>query len=188
MRSFCSSAGGHVEAARSELQHRLQAEWRGHQPSSSRNRARQLATSARSCMSCCRNAVSCGYSATARSSTGSRAAHIGADRDQIARAVVGREQLLEAAHQLELAGAQQLGHRAADRGLDVDRRVVALVGEVAREHDVAVEDGARRVGDRILLVVALGQHGVEGGDRAALSGPLPARSTSCGSLANTDGG
>lgn len=57
-----------------------------------------------------------------------------------------------------------------------------------REQDVAVENGARGVGDRVLRVVAFGQHGVEGGDRAAALAPLPARSTSAGNLANTDGG
>ncbi len=32
---------------------------------------------------------------------------------------------------------------------------------------MTVEDGAGGIGDRILLVVAFGQHGIEGGDRAA---------------------
>ena len=35
------------------------------------------------------------------------------------------------------------------------------VRELAREHDVAVEDAARGVGDRLVQVVALDQHGVE---------------------------
>ena len=39
--------------------------------------------------------------------------------------------------------------------------------ELAREHDVAVENRARRVGDRLVEVVALDQHGVEAGDAAA---------------------
>ena len=48
-----------------------------------------------------------------------------------------------------------------------------------REHDVAVEDRAGRVGDRLVHVVALDQHGVEPGDAAAAR-RCPARSSSRG--------
>ncbi|MNI88611.1 hypothetical protein D3C73_1459270 [compost metagenome] len=34
------------------------------------------------------------------------------------------------------------------------------------QDDMPVEHAPRRVGDRVLLVVAFGQHSVEGGDRA----------------------
>ena len=44
---------------------------------------------------------------------------------------------------------------------------MAGIGEHAREHQVAVEDGAGAVGNRVLLVIPLGQNGVEGGDRTA---------------------
>src|SRR5690606_8601582 len=40
--------------------------------------------------------------------------------------------------------------------------------ELAVEHDVAVENGACGVGDRVLLVVAFGQYGIEGSDRASV--------------------
>ena len=40
-------------------------------------------------------------------------------------------------------------------------------GQLAREHDVPVEDRAHRVGDRLVHVVAVDQHGIEPGDRAA---------------------
>ena len=50
--------------------------------------------------------------------------------------------------------------------------IVARFGQAARQHDVAVENGARAVGDRVLLVVAFGQHGVERGDRAAAFGAV----------------
>jgi hypothetical protein len=36
-----------------------------------------------------------------------------------------------------------------------------------RQHNVSVENGARRIGDRILVVVALREDGVEGSDGAA---------------------
>ena len=114
---------------------------------------------------------------------------VGADGDEVAMLLVDGQRLAEAARELGVLGRDDLVHHAADRGFDVDRRIVAGFGDAPRQHDVAVEDGARRVGDRVLLVVAFGEHGVERGDRAAArSAPLPARSTSCGSRANTDGG
>ena len=61
------------------------------------------------------------------------------------------------------------------------------VAQLARQDDVAVEDTAHLVGDRLLHVAAGDQHGVERGDRAAAS-ELPVRSSSRGSMANTLGG
>ena len=61
----------------------------------------------------------------------------------------------------------QIDHGPADRLFDIDRRVMAGIRQCPREDDVAVEDGARRVGDRILLVIAFGQHRIESRDRAA---------------------
>ena len=51
---------------------------------------------------------------------------------------------------------------------------MAGVGEPAGEHDVAVEDRAGGVGDRLVHVVAVDEHRVDAGDRTALgcSGPL----------------
>ena len=60
-----------------------------------------------------------------------------------------------------------VGHRAADALQHVDRRIVIPRAEVAREHDVAVEDRADRVGDRLVVVVAVDEHGVDRGDAAA---------------------
>ena len=55
------------------------------------------------------------------------------------------------------------------------------------EHDVAVEDRPGGVGDRLVHVVALDQHRVEPGDAAPVAA-VPARSSSWGSSAKTDGG
>ena len=72
----------------------------------------------------------------------------------------------------ELAGCHLVilrndgGLAAGDGGEDVDRRIVVLLRELAREDDVAVEDGARFVGDRLGHVVALDKDGVESRDGA----------------------
>src|SRR5690606_6398108 len=100
------------------------------------------------------------------------AALVGADGDQVAVGVVGGDQALERADALAPGLVGDVLDHAADRGFDVDGRVQAGVGDPARQQDVAVEDGAGGVGDRVLRVVAFGQHGVEGGDRAAPGGTV----------------
>ena len=117
------------------------------------------AAAARSSAACRRTAVS---------SSASWPGCVGAELDQVARLVV-------AAPAAGAGGAPPPRARAVAtlvitreiERLDVDGRVVAGLGQLARQHDVAVEDAARGVGDRVLLVVAFAQHGVEGGDRAA---------------------
>ena len=94
------------------------------------------------------------------------AAAIGADGDQIAVLLIGRIHLLEAIREIELLARRDLMHGAADGGLDVDGRIQPVLGQPARQHDVAVEDGARRVGDRIVLIVAFRQHRIERRDRS----------------------
>jgi hypothetical protein len=105
----------------------------------------------------------------ARSVSGSVPAFVRADRDQVAL-------VAERGHQRAqlLAGGPHLGRghlalQARDRLQHVDRRVVAGVRELAGQDDVAVEDRARRVGDRLVHVVAVDEHGVEAGDRAAVA-------------------
>lgn len=116
------------------------------------------------------------------------AALVGADGDQVAVAGVGRDQALELADAQAPGFVGDLGDDAADRRFDVDGRVQAAVGHPAREQDVAVEDGAGGVGDRVLRVVAFGQHGVEGGDRAAALGTVAGAFDQRRQLGNTDGG
>ncbi|MNR24566.1 hypothetical protein D3C85_1416500 [compost metagenome] len=51
-----------------------------------------------------------------------------------------------------------------------------FLGQTPGQHDVSVEHAPRRVGNRVLLVIAFGQHGVERGDRTTallrVAGPL----------------
>ena len=50
---------------------------------------------------------------------------------------------------------------------DVDGRVVALRRQLARQNDVAVQNGAHRVADGLVEIVALHQHREEAGNGAA---------------------
>ena len=48
------------------------------------------------------------------------------------------------------------------------------LGQPPVEHEVTVQNGTRAVGNRVLLVIAFGQHGIESGNRTA-TGPAVAR-------------
>ncbi len=98
---------------------------------------------------------------------GVRARAVGADRDQVLLGPIGRERLAQRGGGVAHRGRRHLVGQPRHRLEDVDRGVVALVGERAREHAVAVEDRAHRVGDRLVHVVALDEHRVEAGDRSA---------------------
>uniref|UniRef100_A0A6V1RAB4 Uncharacterized protein n=1 Tax=Heterosigma akashiwo TaxID=2829 RepID=A0A6V1RAB4_HETAK len=91
---------------------------------------------------------------------------VGAELDQVAGLVVFRQKLAKATRGIDLVLGCNTAHHPRHRTLDVDRRVVDGLGQVARQHDMAVQDAARRIGDRVLRVITLGQHRVEGGDRA----------------------
>ena len=59
-----------------------------------------------------------------------------------------------------------LGGTGAKAGLfDVHGRIVAGIGKLAREHDVAIENRACGIGHRIVLVVTFGEYRVERRDR-----------------------
>ena len=124
--------------------------------------------------------------ATASSTTGSVPVLVGADRDQVLLVAVGGHQLAQLRAGAAHLGRDDLADQARYRLEHVDRRVVAGVRQVARQHDVAVEDRADGVGDRLVHVVAVDEHGVEAGDRAR-RGEVPERSSSLGSSANTLG-
>ena len=64
------------------------------------------------------------------------------------------------------SSAPGLRSKARDRGKRIDRRIAALFGDGAVEHDVSVEDAAHGIGDRVIVVVAVDQHRDDRGDRA----------------------
>ena len=89
---------------------------------------------------------------------------ISTDAAQIAVTLEAGEQLLKLAHSRIVVLIDQRGHRTADRGFYINGRIVTRFAQPTRQHNVAVENGARGVGDRVLLIVAFGQDGLEGGD------------------------
>ena len=56
----------------------------------------------------------------------------------------------------------EVDHGPTDRLFDINGRVMPGVGEGSGENDVAIEDGSRGIGNRVLLIVAFGQYGIEG--------------------------
>ncbi len=63
-------------------------------------------------------------------------------------------------------------HGARHRLEHVDGRIAAALGDGALHHDVAVENAAHRVGDRLVMIVAVDQHREDAGDGALLgAGP-----------------
>ncbi|PAV74251.1 hypothetical protein WR25_05434 [Diploscapter pachys] len=92
---------------------------------------------------------------------------VGAHQHQVAVFLVRRQVPAQHARGMNVIGVRDIGHHAADRRTDVDRRIDAALGEMPVEHDMPVEDRPRRIDDRIVAVVAIGQHGIDGGDRPA---------------------
>ena len=93
--------------------------------------------------------------------------------------LVDSQVLTEATRQFGMLGGDDFIHHAAHRSLDVDGRVLPCFRNASRQHDMAIEDGARGIRDRILLVVTLREHRIESGDgappRGAVTGALDQR-------------
>ena len=86
-----------------------------------------------------------------------------------------------------LVAAIAFGCDPRERAQHVDRRVAAGLGGAPIEHDMAIEDRAHRIRERIAQIVALDQDREQAGD-AARPWTGPARSNRRGSSANTLGG
>src|SRR5450830_2082504 len=97
---------------------------------------------------------------------------VSAHADQVAIALVARQCLLELIRLALLGVTGDGGHRPADRRFDIDGWVVPAFGQVPGQHNVPVQNRPRRVGNRVLLVVALAEHRVKRGDRATTGRPV----------------
>ena len=56
-------------------------------------------------------------------------------------------------------------HDTRCRLFNINRREVPHLGQRTRQDDMSIQNGTGCIGNRILLIVALGEHGVESGDR-----------------------
>jgi len=93
-----------------------------------------------------------------------RAGDVGAQLDQIFSIMIGRERLTQSRCARLLLGGSDRAGEPADGVQNVDGRIVILGRELSRKDDVAVENGAHRVADGLVEIVALHQHGKEAGD------------------------
>src|SRR5690606_27644332 len=100
------------------------------------------------------------------------ARRIATERDEFTDLLEGGVQLLELAGGALLLGTGDLRHATADRGGNVDGRIVPCIGQPAGQHDVSIENGSGAIHYRVLLVVTLGQHRVQRTKTAALAGTI----------------
>ena len=126
------------------------------------------ANAARSSRPCRKKASTASTCASASSVAAVGALAVGAEQDQVALPLVGGEHLAQRARRrARCCSSTMLVHHARERAHHVDRRPLVARRQLAREHDVAVEDSAHLVGDRIVDVVAPRvEHGVDRGDRS----------------------
>ncbi len=95
---------------------------------------------------------------------------IGAEQPDVARVLEAGDHRFELGHQPALFVAPGFAGQARDRGERVDGRIAPLLGDRPVEHDVAVEDAARAIRDRVVVVVAVDQHREDRGDGAGAVG------------------
>ena len=98
---------------------------------------------------------------------------IGAEQADVAGVLETRDHGAQPGDERALVVGPGLGCQPRDRGQRIDGRVAAQLGDRPVEHDVTVEDAAYGIGDRIVVVVAVDQHGENAGDRAAADGSRP---------------
>ena len=90
-----------------------------------------------------------------------------AHQHEIAVGLIGGGQRAKCAGGALMVGGRDVAHHAGQGGGDVDGGILAALGQIAAEHDMAIEDRSRGIDDGVILRIAIGQHGVDAGDRAA---------------------
>ena len=90
-----------------------------------------------------------------------RSTHVGPHLHQVPALLVARIHRAKAPCQIKVLAGHHVVHDPGRRLLDVDGREMPRFSQGTRQDDVPVENGTSSIGDRILLVVALRQHGVE---------------------------
>src|SRR3546814_5997376 len=77
------------------------------------------------------------------------AGDVSAHQHQVAILFIERPELTEARGGGGMFGVDRIDHRARQRSRDVDRGINALFGELARQDDMAVDDGSDRKSTRL---------------------------------------
>ena len=135
-------------------------------PSAAARRAKSSPSVLRSSVSWASSASSAGRARDRLVDQGIAAAPVGAELDQLGGLGMGADQLPGARDQRPLLGSIAVGRAARQRAQHVDRREAPVLGDAPVEHDVAVEDRAHRIGDRVGQIVALDQDREQAGDAA----------------------
>ncbi len=94
------------------------------------------------------------------------AAGIRADADEILGLGMHGQDFPQFVSRLLMAGVRHFAADTADAAGDADGRIVAALGQTTLQNDVAIEQAARGVGDRLVEIVAVHQHGEDAGDAA----------------------
>ena len=88
-------------------------------------------------------------------------------QDQIAIFLISRPKLAKGRSGTAMLIRDHIRHHAAERLADIDRRENALFRKLPGKDDMAIHNGAGRIHDGIIRVVAIRQNGVERRDRSA---------------------
>ena len=129
-------------------------------------RSRVSASVARSPGFCRRNANTIGINSTAQSTCGLLPRAVGADANEILGLGMHGQDFPQLASGLLMAGVRHLAVNTADAPRDADGRIMAALRQAALQHDMPIEQAARRVGDRLVEIVAVHQHGEDASDAA----------------------
>ena len=96
-----------------------------------------------------------------RVDTGRVAAH----QAQLTSLFIARDERPEVRDKLPLLGSPERMGEPRHRRQNIHGRIAALIRDRAIKHNVAVEHPPNGVGDRIVVIVAVDQHGKDPGDR-----------------------
>jgi len=93
-----------------------------------------------------------------------RALGVGADIDQVFRLFVGRQDASGLARKFKMTRRDDVPHDPAGRAQNIDGREVISGGNGPGQDDMAIEDGAYRVGNRFGQIITVHQNRVKPGD------------------------
>ena len=93
--------------------------------------------------------------------------------DKILGIVIDRHELAHTLRGLQVLPGYDLIHDTAHAGEYIDGRKMVLRGDGAREHDMAVENTAHGIGDRLIHIIAVDEHRVDPRDGALITRARP---------------